>query len=81
MRIKITTRLIGGGWFMRQYLHGRTCDVLAIHPDGSYFVLHPITKKPGYWLPFNHCKIIIDKPQPPTWDAFLKCNEYGYSKF
>lgn len=81
MRIKISKNLNGGVWYNKAYLRGRTCEVLAVHKrDGQYFVLHPITKILGYWIHFAHCKVIEYKPQVPSWDAFLKCNVYGYSK-
>jgi hypothetical protein len=68
-------------WYNKDYLKGRTCEVIAIHKrDGLYFVLHPMTKKEGYWIFFTDCKVIEYRPQAPTWDAFLKCNKYGYSK-
>lgn len=84
MRVKINRSLTGGMWYNKNYLKGRTCEVLAIqYPDteaGLYFVLHPITKKPGYWIHFTHCKVIEDKPRAPSWDVFLRSNDYGYSK-
>ena len=86
MRVKICTMYNAGAWYMRNYLRGRTCQVLAKHTiqvaehtySTSYFVLHPITKKPGYWINTKDC-IKIGYGPVPTWEEFLTCNQYGYS--
>jgi len=62
------------------------CEVLAeiITPRGQgnftieYFVLHPITKKSGYYLPRQYCEVV--EQETPTWEKFLKNNDYGYSE-
>ena len=81
MKVKISNSVHGGTWYARRYLEGRTCEVLAINKnDGEYMVLHPVTKKAGYWISFAHCRVIEYKPQAPTWEDFLKNNIYGYSR-
>ena len=87
MKAKINTVFSGGAWYMRKYLHGRTCQVLAKQTtkladnvfSTSYFVLHPITKKPGYWINTKDCIDVTYEPLP-TWDEFLQNNDYGFSK-
>ncbi len=88
MRIKIkkTINTGAGGWYQRDYLAGRTCEVIAFQTRKTktdepsykcYFVLHPITKKSGYWVNEKHCEV-IEKSKVPTWVEFLKNNKYGY---
>lgn len=82
MRIKIKNVKdtgFGTAWYMRDYLDGRTCEVLAIGPDEDYFVLHPITKKTGYWIAMKNCEV-VERSRVPTWKHFLKNNSYGYSR-
>lgn len=76
-------------WYMRDYLVGRTCKVLAVEirktrtdrpAYKAYFVLHPISKKPGYWVVDKHCDV-VEKSKVPTWNQFLSNNDYGYSKY
>ena len=78
MRIRIKKSKHTNAWYMRDYLAGRTCEVLAIGPDDDYFVLHPITKKTGYWITKENCEV-VEKSKVPTWKHFLKNNSYGYS--
>lgn len=87
MRIKIKQTIYSAAWHHRDYLAGRTCEVLAIDARKTkvnkpaykvYFVLHPLTKKPGYWIIDRDCEI-IDNSKVPTWKQFLKNNKYGYS--
>ena len=87
MKVKIRSGVTScRGWYMRDYLQGRTCEVLAeiVTPRGQgnftieYFVLHPVTKKPGYYLPRQYCEVVEQEVQ--TFDEFLNDNDYGYSK-
>ena len=91
MRIKSkkTINTGAGAWYQRDYLAGRTCEVIAVDIGQTkkgkpsykcYFVLHPITKKTGYWVAAKHCEI-IEKSKVPTWNQFLKNNKYEYSKY
>lgn len=71
----------GSAWYARDYLAGRTCEVLAVQAANgnyvaSYFVLHPITKKSGYWIGKTDCEI-VEKGKVPTFKQFLKNNKYG----
>jgi hypothetical protein len=88
MRIKIKKTDATNAWYMRAYLVGRTCKVLAMQirqtkrnkpAYKAYFVLHPMTKKTGYWVVEKHC-VIVEQSKVPTWDKFLKNNDYGYSR-
>ncbi len=82
MRVKIKKSKYCHCWHMRDYLVGRTCEVLAVirgTPDDSYFVLHPITKKPGYYISESSC-VVVEESEVPTWEEFLANNKYGYSK-
>ena len=100
MKVKIkkynreTSSCSPSAWYARDYLAGKTCEVLAIHRSkvfGSeevygkakyekyYFVLHPITKKPGYFIPEKECEV-VEKGKVPTFNQFLDNNSYEYSK-
>ena len=83
MRIKIKKSPHRNAWYMRDYLAGRTCEVLAVIKEKTgktYFVLHPITKKPGYYIAEDKCEV-VEKSKVPTWKQFLRNNEYGYSEY
>lgn len=86
MRVKISISSANHAWYNREYLNGRTCEVLAIRddknsePEKEYCVIHPITKKPGYYIPHSQCKVVEELPEPVSWEYFLEHNDYGWTK-
>ncbi len=57
IRIRLNGLYHGGAWYMRQYLNGRTCSVVAITSTG-FEVEHPISKKSGCYVRFSDAEIV-----------------------
>lgn len=57
IRIRLNGLYDGNAWYMRGYLNGRACTVVAITSTG-FEVRHPISNKSGYYVSFGNAEII-----------------------
>lgn len=57
MTIRIIAQSWPGLWYARGYLQRRICEVIA-KTNHSWEVLHPITKKSGYFVEFADAEIL-----------------------
>ena len=57
IRIRLNGLYDGHAWYMRRYLNGRACSVVAITSTG-FEVRHPLSNSKGYYVNFGDAEIV-----------------------